>query len=129
MGFRSRYQSAAIGVGPAPGPRHRRQAERAGRTRPVRSRHTLFRIEAGARPVAGVRDAAGQVRRLSRRSHVLFARWLAAGAAERGRGADQGVGRRLRGLYLRSISRATTLAGLTFAPAIQMSLTLPRASR
>ena len=54
LGFRPRHQSAGVDFPTAADSRARSQAEAAGRARPVRSRHAVFRHENGARSVAGV---------------------------------------------------------------------------
>ncbi len=75
LGFRPRPQSPAVDLPVAANSRARSETEAAGRARPVRSRHALFRLEDPARPTAGLCFArAGEARRLSRRAHVLFAR-------------------------------------------------------
>ena len=112
--------------------RARPEAEGAGRSRPVRSRHAVFRLEGPARPVASARQpAARQARGLSGRPHVLFARRLAPGVPQRCAGVDEiaprlhCLARRLPRAYLRSMSAARAFSGWALAPANQMSVTLP----
>src|SRR5207248_2045609 len=102
LGLRPQPRSPAVDHRITPDPRARPEAESGGRPRAVRSGHALFRHQAGARPVAGLCQApAREARGLSRRAHVLLARCVAAGLANRGRGPDETIkaGANLRGLH------------------------------
>ncbi len=88
--FRARPQPGRVGVGTAAVAGARSEAEALGRPRAVRSRHAVFRHAHRARPVARLCEPRPhQVRGLSGRAHVLFARGRTEGVSRRGPGADE----------------------------------------